>query len=225
VLYSSKKIGFIALAFFTVLITASYAASPIEKSIPDIKAPVRVAIIPFEPLLPDKGEGTSAACPICNISYPGGRIEKGAENIVEEVFIDKLKEDKEIEIIPLEKVEAIYKLVAVESLKNTMLGVIKKVGRDVGADVVVIGHVYRYMERVGYGYSVEKPASVAYEIHLIRVSDGSPIWRGVFDKTQKSLMEDVFQISSFYKGHGKWLTARQLAKQGMDTIFHTFPDF
>ena len=71
----------------------------------------------------------------------------------------------------------------------------------------------------------EHPASVAFEIHLIKTIDGSTIWRGVFDKTQKSLMEDVFQISSFFKGGGKWLTARQLSKQGMDEIFETFPGF
>jgi hypothetical protein len=60
---------------------------------------------------------------------------------------------------------------------------------------------------------------------LIKAIDGSTIWRGVFDKTQKSLMEDVFQVSSFFKGGGKWLTARQLSKQGMDEIFETFPGF
>jgi len=38
-------------------------------------------------------------------------------------------------------------------------------------------------------------------------------------------MEDVLQISSFFKGGGKWLTARQLAEQGMDDIFKKFPRF
>jgi hypothetical protein len=78
---------------------------------------------------------------------------------------------------------------------------------------------------VGYDFSAERPASVAFEIHLLNVKDGSTIWRGVFDKTQKSLMEDVFQASSFFKGGGKWLTANQLAKQGIDEIFKTFPGF
>ena len=94
-----------------------------------------------------------------------------------------------------------------------------------GADILALGYIYRYTERVGYDYSSEHPASVAFEIHLIKAIDGSTIWRGVFDKTQKSLMEDVFQASSFFKGGGKWLTARQLSKQGMDEIFETLPRF
>jgi hypothetical protein len=66
---------------------------------------------------------------------------------------------------------------------------------------------------------------VVFEIHLIKTADGSIIWRGFFDKTQKSLMEDVFQVSSFFKGGGKWLTARQLTEQGMNKVFETFPNF
>jgi hypothetical protein len=60
---------------------------------------------------------------------------------------------------------------------------------------------------------------------MINPSDKSIIWRGIFDKTQKSLMEDLFQISSFFRGGGKWLTAEQLSKQGMDEIFKKFPGF
>jgi len=78
---------------------------------------------------------------------------------------------------------------------------------------------------LGYDYSVERPAAVAFEIHLIAVGDGRILWRGIFDKTQKSLMEDVFQASSFFKGGAKWLTARQLTKLGVDDIFKTFPGF
>jgi glycerol-3-phosphate dehydrogenase len=66
---------------------------------------------------------------------------------------------------------------------------------------------------------------VVFEIHLIKTTDGSIIWRGFFDKTQKSLMEDVFQAPSFFKGGGKWLTARQLTEQGMNKIFEKFPKF
>jgi glycerol-3-phosphate dehydrogenase len=38
-------------------------------------------------------------------------------------------------------------------------------------------------------------------------------------------MEDVFQAPSFFKGGGKWLTARQLTEQGMNKIFEKFPKF
>ncbi|MGB5219293.1 MAG: hypothetical protein WBN66_13470, partial [Smithella sp.] len=59
----------------------------------------------------------------------------------------------------------------------------------------------------------------------VKAADGDIIWQGYFDKTQKSLMENILDISSFFKGGAKWVTARQLTEQGMDKIFKTFPDF
>jgi hypothetical protein len=122
-------------------------------------------------------------------------------------------------------VQSVYKRISSESLKKPLLEVLKKVGNELGADALALGYIYRYTERVGYDYSSEHPASVAFEIYMIKPIDGSTIWRGIFDKTQKSLMEDLFQISSFYKSGGKWLTAQQLSKQGMDEIFEKFPGF
>jgi hypothetical protein len=184
----------------------------------------RIAVIAFQPLLPKEGS-TMVVCPLCSGGYSSGKIEKGAEKAVQEGFIDKLRDLKEVQIIPLEKVTAVYNRVAAEALKKPLLAVLKKVGAELKADVIAVGYVYRYTERVGYDFSAEHPASVAFEIHLLNVKDGSTIWRGVFDKTQKSLMENVFQASSFFKGGAKWLTASQLAKQGIDEIFKTFPGF
>jgi hypothetical protein len=184
----------------------------------------RMAIIAFQPLLPKEGS-TMVVCPLCSGGYSSGKIEKGAEKAVQEGFIDKLRDFKEVQIIPPEKVMAVYNRVAAEKLKQPLLAVLKKVGAELKADVIAVGYVYRYTERVGYDYSAERPASVAFEIRLLNVKDGSTIWRGVFDKTQKSLMENVFQASSFFKGGAKWLTASQLAKQGIDEIFKTFPGF
>jgi hypothetical protein len=201
----------------------SIAAQAVEKNAEIAEPPMRVAVISFQPLIPLEKQGNTVICPLCGIGYSSGKILKGSEKIVEDVFVEKLHELKAVKLIPPDKVQGVYKRIASESLKEPLLNILKKVGHELGADVLVVGYVYRYTEREGYKYSAEHPASVFFEIHLIKTSDGSIIWRGLFDKTQKSLMEDVFQISSFFKGGGKWMTARQLTKQGMDEIFKTFP--
>jgi hypothetical protein len=86
-----------------------------------------------------------------------------------------------------------------------------------------MGYVYRYRERKGYSYSAEKPASVAFAIHLIRVNDGAIIWRGSFDKTQTSLMDYILQILSFYKNGGRCVTAKELTEEGMEEVLKKFP--
>ena len=85
-----------------------------------------MAIIPFQAVLPKAEAGNTVVCPLCGAVYFGGKIAKGGEKVVEELFIEKLKDFKEIEIIPQEKVEGIYKRVSAESLKMPLLEIIKK---------------------------------------------------------------------------------------------------
>jgi hypothetical protein len=95
-------------------------------------------------------------------------------------------------------------------------------GQAFEADAVLVGHLYRYIDRVGRNLSVESPASVAFDLHLLRVSDGSLLWTGYFDETQKTLMEDMFDISAFFEREGKWVTAEQMASAGLANIMETF---
>ena len=218
-----EKFSCITGLFLVIFLTLSITAQAAEKNAEAVKSPMRMAVISFQPLIPAKGQGNTVICPLCGTVYSSGTILNESEKIVEEVFVDKLHELKEIELIPSDKVQGVYKRIASESLTEPLLNIFKKVGNELGADVLAVGYVYRYTERVGYSISAKQPASVFFEIHLIKTIDGSIIWRGFFDKTQKSLMEDVFQIFSFFKGGGKWMTARQLTEQGMNKIFETFP--
>lgn len=221
--YFLRKISCVMAVVLIVSFALSSTAGAQEKSTDNAKTPVRIAVIPFQSLIPEDEQRNTVICPVCGIGLSSGKILKGSEKIVEEIFIDKLNELKGTELIPSDKVQDVYKRIASESLKESLPNVFKKAGRELGTDFLAVGYVYRYIERVGYEYGAEHPASVAFEIHLMKITDGKVIWRGIFDKTQKSLMEDVFQISSFFKGGGKWLTARQLTKQGMDKAFETFP--
>jgi hypothetical protein len=213
--------GFVLVSFLVLSVTSQ----ALEINSENTKLPKRIAVISFQPLTPEEETGSTVFCPLCGIGASSGKILKGSEKIVEEVFVNKLRELKEVELIPQDKVEGVYKRISSESLKEPLSKRLIKAGNELGADYLAVGYVYRYTERVGYKYSSEHPASVVFEIHLIKTADGSIIWRGFFDKTQKSLMEDVFQVSSFFKGGGKWLTVRQLTEQGMNKVFETFPNF
>jgi TolB-like protein len=218
-LFSKKGIILIlASVFFLTAMNISSAAEN-ENTANTVKS-VRIAVVPFQAIQPQSEFSSTSVCPLCGVGYSGGKVVEGAERVVEELFIEKLKSFREAEIIPAEKTEAVYKRISAESLKTPLLDILKKVGAELKADYLAVGYVFRYTERIGSAIGVEKPASVAFEVNFISSPKGDTVWRGVFDKTQKSLSEDVFHISSL-----KWLTARELTKHGIDDAFKTFSGF
>lgn len=209
----------------TILLAFAATAQAAEGTAETAVHANRIAVMSFQSLTAEEDGGNTVFCPVCGIGSSRGKILEGSEKIVEEIFVDRLNKVKGIELIPSEKVQSIYNRISSEKLKGPLNENLKKVGQELGADYIATGFVYRYVERVGYKYSSEHPASVTFEIHLVKTADGSVIWRGYFDKTQKSLLEDIFQIASFFKGGAKWVTARQLTEQGMDQVFESFPKF
>ena len=96
-------------------------------------------------------------------------------------------------------------------------------GRFANADLVLAGYLYRFKQRVGTGYAVESPASVAFSIHLINISDGRILWSGYFDETQHSLSDNLLEIGSFFKRGAKWITSEEMAVSGLEELLKTFP--
>jgi len=183
----------------------------------------RIAIVPFQRISTEDSDFKTVRCPLCGQLISAEKLPQGSEKDVEDVFVEKLTNQKIFVLIPPDRVGGIYDRVSAGFLKADPIEILKKVGNELEADGIVFCNVYRYRERKGYSYSVEKSASVAFEIHLIRVSDGVVVWKGIFDKTQISLMEDILQIVYFYKEQGRWLTAKELATEGIDEILKEFP--
>jgi len=100
---------------------------------------------------------------------------------------------------------------------------IKDVGMTLEADAVLVGEVYRWQDRVGTDYGIEKPASVAFDLSLVRSSDGGILWRSNYDKTQKSLMEDLLDLDTYIRSGGRWLTAEELADFGIKRLVSDMP--
>jgi hypothetical protein len=98
-----------------------------------------------------------------------------------------------------------------------------EMGKKLQADAVMSGMIYRFRQRIGTGFSVDTPASVAFGIHFIRVADGRLIWTGIFDETQHSLSENLFQLGNFIRRGGGWLTAEELAAFGLQKTMATLP--
>lgn len=213
------------LCFIFIIVSGCHYASGVSTTLKDDGKVVfkRLAVVPFQRVSPEGAAFKAVRCPVCGAVFATEYFPQNSEKIVEDIFFERLRDQKHLTLIPSQRFAGMYERIAGGFLKADSIDNLKQVGTELEADGIVLGNVYRYRERKGYPYSAEKPASVAFEIHLIRVSDGAVVWRGVFDKTQKSLMEDIFQISSFVKEGGKWVTVKELTEEGMEEVLKKFP--
>jgi hypothetical protein len=179
----------------------------------------RIAVVPFQRITPKESISGAVRCPFCGVILSAEKSAGSPEKIVEARFLEQLgKSHPKFSVVSKESAAEAYRRISEASPDAPLVRILRDVGKQLGAEAVVAGYVYRFREREGRPFSVRKPASVAFEIHLVRVEDGVSVWRGVFDRTQTSLMEDLLRVSSW-----KWVTAEELAIDGVDEALETFP--
>ncbi|HEX3035759.1 MAG TPA: hypothetical protein VHT73_11630 [Thermodesulfobacteriota bacterium] len=93
-----------------------------------------------------------------------------------------------------------------------------EVARNMDTDAVLIGNVFEYREREGGELGVSSPASVAFGAQLLDTRTGQIIWEAYYAETQRPLLWNVFELDKFVKRGGKWVTANQLAREGVVKI-------
>lgn len=221
----SRRIFSLALfCFLLPVILACQAMQGITTSeLPGGKIALsRLAVLPFQDLTPDDPAVRMVSCPLCGGIFQTEKLASAAEKVVEAMVLTNLREYKQIAIVDPERTAQVYARAAASG-PAALPAILQKTGQELNVDAILVGYVFRYRERKGYPYAVEKPASAAFDLHLIRVRDGLTIWRGAFDKTQSSLMENVFQLSSFFNRGGKWVTAKELSADGLTALLETFP--
>ena len=181
--------------------------------------------MPFQQVSPaDEAVSGAVPCPVCGMIFDATKSAGNPETVLETLFLEQLdKKRPKFSVVAGERAAGVFRRISADSLTVSLREVLREVGTEMEAEGVVIGYVYRFRERKGVSYTVEQPASVAFEIHLLRVSDGELVWRGSFDKTQSSLMENLFQFASFFRGKGKWVTAKELTGEGVEQVLKTFP--
>jgi hypothetical protein len=98
-----------------------------------------------------------------------------------------------------------------------------RLGKTLNMDFIFVGVLFRFEERIGSSIGAEKPASVGFDVHLIRMKDEKMVWIGKFDETQRPLSENLFKIGSFVRRKASWLTAEELSSVGMDEMLKRIP--
>jgi hypothetical protein len=89
------------------------------------------------------------------------------------------------------------------------------VGNCMKVDFLIVPQVYHMQEREGGEVGVTRPAGVALDVFLINAKNATLTSRSHFDETQAALAENLLETGKFFSRGGKWITAVQLASEGM----------
>lgn len=100
----------------------------------------------------------------------------------------------------------------IASRNGSRLSLGLEVARELGKDALISMRLTRFSERQGNKYSVNAPASLAFDFKLIRTETGEVLCNGSYDESQQTLFENLF---SFSKKSLRWLTIREFAEKAL----------
>jgi len=181
-----------------------------------------VAITPF---FTERGAepGRGVFCPICKGIYRSGEILPGSPGTLTRLLHQKIEVLRTFKVLSMEKMEEAFSQWDRRLFEERLIPSCIQLGREWNMDFIFIGILFRFEERIGSPIGAERPASVAFDIHLFRLKDGKEVWQGRFDETQKPLSENLFKIGAFFRRKASWLTAEELSSVGMDEILRRLP--
>lgn len=181
----------------------------------------KIVVAPFADMTALHGENQTVFCPFCLSSFTTGKVEAEAAQKLREISVSAVKTLGRHEVL-LNDMPSSGDDDGAASLKKERV-YLMALGKAAGADAVLAGHVYRFIERKGADYAVESPASVLFDLDLIRIADGHTIWSAHVDETQKSLMENLFSFKTFMEHKGKWVPAVELSRHGIEKAIKSLP--
>ncbi len=181
-----------------------------------------LAILPFlVERVEDRARG--AVCPICRTPYGAGNVLSAADIYLTRIFQEKMEAMGTFKLLSQEKVQEAFSESDRRQFDLNPMRSSIKLGKTLDVDFVFVGFLFRFEERIGSRIGVEKPASVGFDVHLVRLRDGKTVWTGKFDETQKPLSENLLKMGSFVRRRASWLTAEELSSVGMDEMLVRLP--
>jgi len=185
----------------------------------------KVVVFGFRPALREGEEPRIIRGPIAGGIFESAPVSSDTAMEMTRILLDMCASQKGYKLVSPDAAQAAYSNIvqSYEGISPNFMEILGQIGRDFGADAVLVGHIYRWRERQGTDFAVTYPASVAFDLNLIRPANGAVLWTAKFDKTQRSLCENILDIGTFLKGKGRWMTADQLGMLGLREIVKHMP--
>lgn len=185
----------------------------------------RLAVMPFLPgnttLNADDQVRPALDCTMMEFCQEvNDELGNNAENNLTRQMQRAMELKLDAKVVPLVSAAEIYDDLPQNRMVDTPRQLAQRFGKATGSDYVILGSVWRYRDR-----TPDLGASVAFSAYLLEVDTGRRVWRGRFDKTQQALTDDLQNAGSFFStGGGRWLSAQELARYGIELIMQNFPE-
>lgn len=144
-------------------------------------------------------------------------LDEGA-NIIGAIISDYFAGNHAVQIITSAQQESL-----IGEDTGNRLQLIRTITTKLASDQALLFTLNRYQERAGDQYSVEDPASLAFEFKLINSADGRVLCSGRFDETQQPLTDNILALPLAIKRGFKWLTVKDMATAAVRERFDTCP--
>ena len=223
----SKKLYILIGSWIIPLILLNTACYSQRASVPEEKASQptikKMVVVGFRPAKSPGDKPGMIRGLLSGAVFMAEPVTKDVADRMTANLFDRLLKDKSYDLIsPGQAMGVFSSLVSSDSAPDE-IEIFQKIGKAFSSDTVLIGYIYRWREREGTDYAIDRPASVAFDLYLIRSDDGAISWKGRFDKTQRSLMENILDMDTFLKGKGKWMTAETLMELGLADLLEKLP--
>jgi hypothetical protein len=213
----SSWIGSFLLLAFTLGLTIAW----VHQAKAEIKP--ALVILPFFVERVENPARGAVLCPLCKSIYQYGEVVPGSPYALTRLLYAKIEALEKFKILPLEKVEEVLPSSTEKQFEEKPIPSAVQIGKELNVDFILVGYLFRFEERIGSAIGATKPASVGFDVHLLRVRDRKRVWDGKFDETQRPLSENLFKIGSFFRRKASWLTAEELSSVGMDEMLKRLP--
>jgi len=215
------------LLYILLIICPFSAALAGEDAAPEREATAKrrtVLLLPFKNLVAVYGSYGNIRSPINRRVFLSGPVEGKAPRFMDNRLHTFLREKDTFILITAEEAGDLLATLANRDRQSTSeRSLWVEAGRAQGADAVLGGFIYRFKDRTGRDYGVDEAASVAFDLHLIRVADGRIQWSGRFDETQQPLSSNIYNFKKFINRGGKWVTSREMASGGQQSLLNDMP--
>jgi len=185
----------------------------------------KVVVDGFHAAMPQGMQPDVVRDPLSGTAFMAEPVPQNVANRMTDILYNRVAAEKGYGLVSPDQAKLVLSSI-IRSDKNVAISpieILQEVGNTFKADAVLTGYIYRWREREGTDYAVNRPASVAFDLHLISPAEGTTLWKAKFDETQRSLLENVFDVSTFFESKGKWLTVEKLAMLGLQKMLAEMP--